>query len=399
MSGPTPRRLWKYVVQRLRLTSYFRSPGDGRPRPQIPARALLWGLLIGQVLRECAFHGVEALVRSTARPALGVSRVFGDDALAYFTERLDPGPTRTAAAQVLRRAKRNKAFAASPFIGLVLDGTTVGHCDAKRTGCPLCRPVRNAVQEIIGYRHHMVMISVAGTGLPLPFDVEPYGPGDSEYAAGQRLLPRAVGNAGERFADYVVVDGEFATAPFLHTAGELGLHVVARLKENLPELLAAAQDRFAGQLPDATFEEGKDRVEVWDADDFDPWEALRWPTVRVLRYRQSKPTGDVVEAYWLTDVPTYEAGSQAVYRMAKSRWEIENQSYNDAKNRYGLAHICHHEAHSLLITWLLTAFALTIERLYRLRYLHRGRHPVRAAIDLLRMLRVSLGRPLAADTS
>jgi len=37
------------------------------------------------------------------------------------------------------------------------------------------------------------MISVVGTGLSLPFDGEPYGPGDSEYAAGQRLLRRVVG--------------------------------------------------------------------------------------------------------------------------------------------------------------------------------------------------------------
>jgi hypothetical protein len=357
---------------------------------------LLWGLLIGQILREGTFHGVEALVHSAVY-ASGVGRQFGDDALAYFTERLDPGPTRAAAAQVLRRAKRNKAFTDCTYLGLALDGTTVGHCAEQ--GCALCRPLRNAVHEVIGYRHHGVMVSVTGRALVLPFDVELYGPGDSEYEAGRRLLRRAIGNVGVRFADYVVVDGEFATAPFLHTAGEVGLHVVARLKENLPELAAAAQARFAGQLPHATFGEGKDRIEVWDAEDFDPWEALRWQTVRVLRYRQYKPTGEVIEAYWLTDFPTHLVDSRALYRMAKSRWTIENQGFNDAKTRHGLEHLCHHEANSLLITWLLMAFALTIERLYRLRYLHRGSHPVRASIDLVRALRVGLGQPLTVDTS
>jgi hypothetical protein len=294
-------------------------------------------------------------------------------------------------------AKRNKAFAASTYLGLVLDGTTVGHCTKR--GCPLCRPLRNAAHEIVGYRHHGVMVSVTGQELVLPLDVELYGPGDSEYEAGRRLLQRVVGHVGPRFADHVVVDAEFATAPFLHTAGAVGLHVVARLKGNLPELAAAAQVRFAGQPPHATFVEGKDRIEVWDAGDFDPWEALRWQTVRVLRYRQYKPTGEVIEAYWLTDFPVHLVDSRALYRMAKSRWTIENQGFNDAKTRYGLEHLCHHEANSVLITWLLTALALTIERLYRLRYLHRGPHPVRAAIDLLRTLWVSLGRPFTADTS
>lgn len=56
------------------------------------------------------------------------------------------------------------------------------------------------------------MVSVVGCGLSLPFDVEPYGTGDSEYA----------------------------TAPFLNAAAALGLPVVARLKGNVPALFAAA---------------------------------------------------------------------------------------------------------------------------------------------------------------
>jgi hypothetical protein len=53
---------------------------------------------------------------------------------------------------------------------------------------PFCGPYRNAHHQVIGYQHHVVMISVVGTGLSLPLDVEPYGPGDSEYRAGQRQV-------------------------------------------------------------------------------------------------------------------------------------------------------------------------------------------------------------------
>jgi Transposase DDE domain len=397
VKGPTPRRLWTYVTRCLALRSYFRSPGDGRPQPQIPARALLWSLLIGQLLRVCNFLAVERLVRSSARRALAVGQSFSDDALAYFTERLDPTGTRAALARVLRQAKRNKAFETSGGIGLAVDGTTVGRCTSQ--GCPLCRPYRNADHEIVGYRHHLVLTSVVGTGLFLPCDVEPYGPGDSEYAAGQRLLRRAVERLGVRFAAYVVVDGEFATAPFLHAAGDLGLPVVARLKANLPELLAAAQKRFAGQPPKLTFRNGADRVQLWDAEDFDPWQSLRWKTVRVLCYRQQKPNGEVIEALWLTDSPREEVSSRVLYHRAKSRWEIENQGFNDAKNRHDLEHMCHHHPNSLLIVWLLTSLALTIERLYRLRYLRRGTHPVRTAMEFVHLLWLSLSRPTRADSS
>ena len=140
-------------------------------------------------------------------------------------------------------------------------------------------------------------------------------------------------------------------------------------------------------------------MELWDAEDFDPWDTLDWETVRVLFYRQHRPDGKLVQAYWLTNFPSSTVGSQSLFRMAKSRWEIENQGFNDAKSRHGLEHICHHHANSLLIGWLLTMLALTIERLYRLRYLHRGKHRVQSSAQLLLHLWLSLSRPYAADSS
>ena len=63
----------------------------------------------------------------------------------------------------------------------------------------LVRPYRNADREILGYRHHLVMAAVVGGDLTLPVDVEPYGPGDSEYRAGQSLLRRVRVNLGARY--------------------------------------------------------------------------------------------------------------------------------------------------------------------------------------------------------
>jgi hypothetical protein len=310
--------------------------------------------------------------------------------LGYFTERLDVDRLRSTMAGVVKQAKRNKAFQESRWIGLAIDGTGAGRSQENK--CEGCRPIRNDKKEITGYPHKLVMVSIVGTGLSLPMDVEPYGPGDSEYAAGQRLLQRSVQKLGVRFANYVVADGGFATAPFLHTVGDMGLKGVARLKGNLPELYEAAQRRFTSKPPDGKFRDGPDRVEISDADDFDPWENLRWETVRVIRYRQHKPDGTVVEAYWLTDFSKSEAGSQTIYHMAKSRWEIENQGFNDAKNQYGLEHICHHHPNSLLINWLIIFLTFTLERPYRSRYLHSGSHEVPELLSLLRLLWISLGR-------
>lgn len=388
MRGPTPERLKSFLTRQYRLASYLSHPGDGRLSPRIPAEALLWSLLIGQILRETSFHAIEALIRSTARPQLEVACRFGDDALGYFTERLDPLPTRRALVSMLRTAKRNKAFEKAPWVGLALDGTGAGRSGQAR--CPLCHPRHDAQNRVIGYNHHLCQIGVVGTGLSLPFDAEGYPPGDSEQAAGRRLLERAVGLLGKGFADYVVADSLHASAPFLHTAGDLGLRAVVRLKANLPELWEAAQQRFSQSPPSMVIEEGGERVELWDDDGFDPWETLRWSTVRVLRYRQYKRDGTVMDAYWLTDWPSSQVGSRTLYRMAKSRWEIENQGFNEEKTYHAMEHIAHHHENSLLLCWLLLLLALVIERLYRLRYLHRGTHKPRSAIELVRVLRLSL---------
>ena len=67
MNAPTPRALRRYAGKCLGLERYLRQPGDGRPQPRIPARALLWAMLIVRLLREISFHAVEQLVHSGCR--------------------------------------------------------------------------------------------------------------------------------------------------------------------------------------------------------------------------------------------------------------------------------------------------------------------------------------------
>jgi hypothetical protein len=118
--------------------------------------------------------------------------------------------------------------------------------------------------------------------------------------------------------------------------------------------------------------------------------------VGVLRCRQHKRNGTVIQAGWLTNFSMSKLGSLSFCRMAKSRWEIENRGFNDGKNRYGMQNICHHEPHSVLMVWLLILLALVIERLYRLRYLRRGDHGIRSTMDLFTYLWLSLGSPQPA---
>ena len=91
---PMIRRLRAFATRHAGLGPYLEAPGDGRMAPVVPASALLWAVLVAYVVRDGAVHAVEALVRSPARPVLGIRRPFSDDTVASFTERPDVGVTR-----------------------------------------------------------------------------------------------------------------------------------------------------------------------------------------------------------------------------------------------------------------------------------------------------------------
>lgn len=397
--SPSVTKMLGYASTTLRLDKFFTRPGDGRARPQISAKELVRAQIGAHVLRIFSFHGIERLVTGGAARDLGSNRVFSEDTLAYFNARLEPGGSREALIGVAKQVKRNKVFRGQVRLGLAIDGTGAGRCSAKSKVCAFCRPYHDAEGNLVGHKHELTMIAVVGGQVMLPLDIEPYGQGEGELTSGTRLLRRVAEALGPRFADYVVADAKYGAASFLNEVTALGLHAVVRLKDNLPDLHGRAIVRFNGRPPDRRIEhEGVD-VELWDDASFQPWEGLSWPSVRVLRYRYKSAAGEVVDACWLTDYAVEEIGSEALFRLAKSRWEIENQGFNDAKNRYGMEHICHHDANAITVGWLLLLLSLVIERLYRLCFLHRGSHPSTSAADLVALLWLALRCPSLHDTS
>jgi hypothetical protein len=306
---------------------------------------------------------------------------------------LDPEPTRAALAATAKRAKRNKVFRGHTRIGLAIDGTGAGHCHSNTAVCKLCRPFKDKAGNVVGQQHELVMASVVGVELSLPVDVEPYGPGVGELPAGGRLLARVADALGPRFLDYVVADAKYAAASFLNEVARRNLHAVVRLKGNVPDLSNRVVARFNSRPCDSTLEHDGATVDVWDDETFTPWENLKWPFVRVLRYRYRSRDGEVVDACWLTNYSKESISSEALFRIAKSRWEIENQGFNEAKTLHGMEHICHHESNALLVGWLLLLLGMVIERLYRHCHLHRGTHPPTTAADLVLLLLLALGRP------
>ena len=197
MKGPTVQSIFHYTCHPLALRTFLDQPGDGRIQPEIPAACLSLALLIGAILRIGSANRLEWLARAADRKQLGLARGFGDDALAYFTERVDPEVVRQRSAVTPKLAKSNKVFVQAAFLGRALDGSGAGRTTQK--ACPPCHPVKDSHGDTLYQLHYFVMISMVGAGVTLPFDVEPYRPGNSGYAAGKCVLKRSGEHLGPRF--------------------------------------------------------------------------------------------------------------------------------------------------------------------------------------------------------
>jgi len=96
---------------------------------------------------------------------------------------------------------------------------------------------------------------------------------------------------------------------------------VVLVTATLPDVTAAVEARYRKLPFAATFQCGEDWIEVWDA--------LERRTVRVLRYRRHMKDGIVIETGWLSCFSIARLGTSSLFKRARSRWEIENQGFND----------------------------------------------------------------------
>jgi len=105
VKGPTVLSIFHYAAFTLALKSFLNQPGDGRMQPEIPASCLSWSLVLGAILRLNSANRLEWLAHSADRNQLGLATGFGDDALAYFTERVEAEVIRHPLAATFNPAK------------------------------------------------------------------------------------------------------------------------------------------------------------------------------------------------------------------------------------------------------------------------------------------------------
>ena len=300
--------------------------------------------------------------------------------------------------QVYTRLKRNKALEPPwhGLIALVLDGHESNA--SYRRCCPGClqRTIHSANGDRIQYYHRNVTAQLISDDMHFLVDAEPQKAGEDEVAAAIRLLDRVVRDYPRAF-DVVLADALYAQAPFFEFVLERGKDVLTVLKDERRNLLQDAEGLFT-QIELTRTQDGAKQRCTWDAEGFRSWPSLDRPvrvvrsleTTTVRRQLDKQEEPQVSDWVWVTTLSSSRASTNAVVSLGHSRWEIENQGFNEAVNHWHADHVYKHDPIAILAFWLLTMLAVNVFRAFYLRNLKPPRRRDSSMLHIARRLAAEL---------
>ena len=218
-------------------------------------------------------------------------------------------------------------------------------------------------EEVVEYFHRGVVCHVVGCDLALPLDVEMQRSGENEVVAAKRLLER-VFTEYSRFFDVVVADALYCEAGFFNFCIQHGKDVVAVLKGDDRHLKRDATLRFSSMMPQC-WDRQKRQIEAWDLDGFTTMTDVDCP-VRVLHTHEKRMAKKLVDGkrvnafeesdwWWATTISQSRLSTQQLWKAGHSRWDIENDSFNELSRSWGLDH-CYKHSPNAIVAFILTTF-------------------------------------------
>ncbi len=166
----------------------------------------------------------------------------------------------------------------------------------------------------------------------------------------------------------LVEDALYANAPHLRQIMGYGWSFVLNVKPDSHRSLAK---QFAGRLESGQVTELRQTAADGVQHDF-AWtsglclcESATDVKVNYLRYEQTDKKGVVTRWTWITNLPLTARTVERVMRAGRSRWQIENETFNTLKNQgYHFEHNYGHGTQNLAtVLAVLTVLAFTIDQI------------------------------------
>ena len=389
----------KYVWKVYGLPHELNLVKDERRRPTISTGRVVKGLLFTALFRLRSLNALEGELGRTPFQRLLGGRVtpgrkaFSADTVARVLDGLDHVGLRKILNHVLGKAERNKVFREGSYAArraVTLDGWEP-FCSYKRH-CEHClvRRVRQGETVVPQYYHCFVVALLLGPEIDVVLDLEPLRTADLRRAEGERtdchdgestaalrLIDRLHEVYG-RFIDLFVLDALYPTGPVLTRLTAYGYGAVITVKKQTDEPLKEALALIAGQSPCRVWEDPdkSEHLEAWDVDDLETLDTFSGK-VRVVRV-EVRSTRTDEKRTWCAAVigdRTRKLSVQAVHKLHRSRWHIENTGFNQWAQHWHLDHVFRHSPGAVVAVMLLWCLAFNLMQLFVYKRLRKPRVP------------------------
>ena len=286
------------------------------------------------------------------------------------------------------------------FVIVALDG--VEHFNSNKLHCPSCltRTHRNGV---VSYHHAglaAVLVHPAQAEV-FPLDFEPIlrQDGTQKNDCERNAAKRLCADLHHRYHDQdmlLVEDALYANAPHVRQISGYGWKYVLNVK---PDSHQSLFKQFAGRQARGDFKElrqsGADGVHHYYAwtNELCLCDNATDVKVNFLLYEQTTSDGVVNRWTWITNLPFTARTVERVMRAGRSRWQIENETFNTLKNQgYHFEHnYGHGQQHLATVLALLMLLAFLVDQIQQrcslgFRRLWRGLKTKAKLWDSLRSL-------------
>lgn len=304
----------------------------------------------------------------------GIERIPEDTALREGLDGIDPALLQAQFKPMLERLRLEGVVENRQVLGgyTLLAGDGTQHFCSSSRSCPHCltKQHRNGSTTY----HHQLLAAVwvqPGEKTVFPVAVEPIvrqdgrQKNDCELNAAKRLIPR-IRQAMPNDRLLLTLDALYANAPLIRVLKEQDICFLIGIKEGYV-LIQTERLAEQGALKEISWEVDGRVCAIRFANDLILNGQNQDLLVNYLEYVEVDAQSAEILFFssWITDLPIYEDNAQEMVTVARTRWKIENETFNTLKNQgYYLEHNYGHGKEYLATNFaILTFLAFLIDQM------------------------------------
>jgi hypothetical protein len=311
----------------------------------------------------------EPMIRRNLRTLYGVKKAPSDTCLRERLDKISHRQLRHPFKTIFAYLQRGKVLEPYRYLDghyiISIDGT--GQYSSKRVHCQNCCEKKHRNGEVT-YYHHMLGAAIVHPDhkVVFPLAPEPIVKGDGatkndcERNAAKRLL-QDLRREHPHLKMLVVEDGLGSNYPHLSLLDSLKINYIIGVKPGDHEYLF---DWIKDLKHESHTQIDADGVQH----DFHYYQNVPLSDthheyrVNVLIYTETKETGKKLQFSWVTQLPLTKENIYQIMRAGRSRWRIENETFNTLKNQgYNFEHNFGHgydNLCSVMTMFMLLAFLI-----------------------------------------